>query len=110
MRISDWSSDVCSSDLHHDLRERLHSLEAGVPHRKPATRLALFTAHLRLAALSHPDPSVSSCRAHGGPCDPDHGTFRPDSAPERSGPRAAPGRLSTAPAFPPLPAPGTSLI
>src|SRR3546814_6292309 len=49
--------------LHHDLRERLHSLEAGVPHRKPGTRQALSTAHLRLAALSHPDPSGSSCRA-----------------------------------------------
>src|SRR3546814_10553934 len=27
MRISDWSSDVCSSDLPRDLRDRLQGLE-----------------------------------------------------------------------------------
>src|SRR3546814_15401869 len=26
MRISDWSSDVCSSDLHYDLSDRLYDL------------------------------------------------------------------------------------
>src|SRR3546814_19911671 len=29
MRISDWSSDVCSSDLHHGLQRRAHPGEVG---------------------------------------------------------------------------------
>src|SRR3546814_7948795 len=29
MRISDWSSDVCSSDLHQALQERLLNLDVG---------------------------------------------------------------------------------
>src|SRR3546814_14334760 len=39
MRISDWSSDVCSSDLHHLLR--LHA-RAGSEHEVPEARLAFI--------------------------------------------------------------------
>src|SRR3546814_13873816 len=55
MRISDWSSDVCSSDLAFQLRPGAHALarrEAGHQHRA-----------LELLALADPDPPLVELRA-----------------------------------------------
>src|SRR3546814_16160227 len=41
MRISDWSSDVCSSDLYHDSSHTFRS------YRKEATRLLLWATQVR---------------------------------------------------------------
>src|SRR3546814_6985535 len=49
MRISDWSSDVCSSDLRDDLH-RFRRLEAGQPRAAPAAKLVLAEC---LARLEH---------------------------------------------------------
>src|SRR3546814_3814330 len=45
MRISDWSSDVCSSDLGHEVRD-----EAAVEQRRQLRRLAGVDEHQRLPA------------------------------------------------------------
>src|SRR3546814_4455113 len=47
MRISDWSSDVCSSDLHHRLRE------GALVARDQAAQ------HARLAARTHEDGALA---------------------------------------------------
>src|SRR3546814_14152725 len=35
MRISDWSSDVCSSDLMVSKKDDTHATERDTPHRRP---------------------------------------------------------------------------
>src|SRR3546814_8045430 len=50
MRISDWSSDVCSSDLIPDPRERLRNLFQLVAHE--AKSHVIYSALLK--ALGHP--------------------------------------------------------
>src|SRR3546814_2072326 len=50
MRISDWSSDVCSSDLIPDPRERLRNLFQLVAHE--AKSHVIYSALLK--ALDHP--------------------------------------------------------
>src|SRR3546814_18034217 len=46
MRISDWSSDVCSSDL-RDCRRGLQGLHAGAHPSLPAVELAGWTGQFR---------------------------------------------------------------
>src|SRR3546814_6324965 len=78
MRISDWSSDVCSSDLHRRLHparpqcERLAELPllnkkrtAPMKHyRKIAAGLLLLTAALPAAASAHPPIAAEEAAAN----------------------------------------------
>src|SRR3546814_18828308 len=57
MRISDWSSDVCSSDLQTQRLKLQRRLFAGTDQRNTAALLA------RQAARRH---RSGGCRAHGG--------------------------------------------
>src|SRR3546814_11672878 len=71
MRISDWSSDVCSSDL--VAREQLRELEVGFGEERALdAAAAVFQRHerLRLAALA------DAAHLAGD----DHGGFRPPAA------------------------------
>src|SRR3546814_10065886 len=56
MRISDWSSDVCSSDLSHDMVDRARWVDPGMRERglDQADRLA---AHLAQVAVVLVDPA-----------------------------------------------------
>src|SRR3546814_16196724 len=66
MRISDWSSDVCSSDLFEERLERLWTcgLEAGRPHRVrcqgPLRRISRQCAQLQCRASAS-----RTCRSNG---------------------------------------------
>src|SRR3546814_7039424 len=51
MRISDWSSDVCSSDLEGDLRRLLRIDEDGVLPRLVLRRLAVALEHLEMMTV-----------------------------------------------------------
>src|SRR3546814_1843666 len=61
MRISDWSSDVCSSDLgrkqaHHvDRRRRRNDLQAGELHAPVLDTLAVLSAEARSTAVADAD-------------------------------------------------------
>src|SRR3546814_3683254 len=57
MRISDWSSDVCSSDLHRHVR----------PHDQPGPRLCT-------ASVQPPGGGAAAARARAGP---------PEGAPQK---------------------------
>src|SRR3546814_18239786 len=83
MRISDWSSDVCSSDLRHDhvrLRQRAHggsrSLPepAGIPGRKLSCRSGGDPMRALSAAIICALVPVTAAHAvevpRGGPSDP----------------------------------------
>src|SRR3546814_15769367 len=69
MRISDWSSDVCSSDL-LDPAEAVEALELGQP-----LDLVRFAAHVRAEHLPHARSEerrvgkecVSTCRSRWSP-------------------------------------------
>src|SRR3546814_6644095 len=80
MRISDWSSDVCSSDLHRALQERLS-----------AAATAGWRAHTSLSQAVIPDGCHTThpnchCRAcPGNPC--------PKQAPDLSGEARCRGRM-----------------
>src|SRR3546814_19533221 len=67
MRISDWSSDVCSSDLSRARLDARLSRQGGVP-----LRVFVVIAVTSCAALAHPPPSgiaatprTSLSAAHG---------------------------------------------
>src|SRR3546814_6848940 len=64
MRISDWSSDVCSSDL-HDNRADPHRARAGATDALMALDLDLYRQKLldRRAELQREDESVVADRA-----------------------------------------------
>src|SRR3546814_5224189 len=60
MRISDWSSDVCSSDLYR----RLQLLDSGLPHDRPDLHPRQLSRGLDRAALSRADAPLA--RGLGG--------------------------------------------
>src|SRR3546814_14787898 len=55
MRISDWSSDVCSSDLRHATREATRADEA---HEVPLHQCHARAFHRDVRAGAHGDPDV----------------------------------------------------
>src|SRR3546814_19778914 len=70
MRISDWSSDVCSSDL-----QREGARDPRVP-----VGIALRAAQGGLADAPGSHPPDLGRGGRGGPDKPDHGRFRRDRA------------------------------
>src|SRR3546814_5246392 len=72
MRISDWSSDVCSSDL-QDAAGHRDARFAGEPQRlQPACRLFVGRAEMRAAAFRSEErrvgkECVSTCRSRWSP-------------------------------------------
>src|SRR3546814_20222296 len=57
MRISDWSSDVCSSDLYNAMTEVMNTIESVRSQKNPATGRARSTAEvLRESARLLADP------------------------------------------------------
>src|SRR3546814_4740075 len=58
MRISDWSSDVCSSDLQRVFDDRVHLLESGPRARKRGPALSRFRnpPQARRKPVSKPRP------------------------------------------------------
>src|SRR3546814_959447 len=52
MRISDWSSDVCSSDLYEVLEPRAEALERAMGRRRQAAGLAGDAAHHQQALVA----------------------------------------------------------
>src|SRR3546814_16404483 len=60
MRISDWSSDVCSSDLHRDQERLIEKLLAPVEHEADDLELA----RRLLTERSAEDIAASLVRAH----------------------------------------------
>src|SRR3546814_9775987 len=65
MRISDWSSDVCSSDLLTRWLDRLSGASARVPGRTAmqATLAEVELSLLRLPADEAPDDAIEVARA-----------------------------------------------
>src|SRR3546814_18108407 len=69
MRISDWSSDVCSSDLQEAFEARLQSLDEGVAHAGITDTLVLdryrFLELLRDVKLKgHLDGGIHQIQSH----------------------------------------------
>src|SRR3546814_4378562 len=64
MRISDWGSDVCSSDLGRDRAVRLAGCIAGIARR----RVAHFVAGVRVAHARHIQQYRSEERRVGKEC------------------------------------------
>src|SRR3546814_14866214 len=73
MRISDWSSDVCSSDLVGHLRRRRHRRQPA-PASGPALSVAGRFPLPQYAGRGRESPAPRF--AHASPCD--RGRFRPD--------------------------------
>src|SRR3546814_20986528 len=67
MRISDWSSDVCSSDLYADTVRRDVSLSGGPLHQHPPWLPALFQGRETLS--SGPCARREDHRRDGALCD-----------------------------------------
>src|SRR3546814_18241338 len=67
MLISDWSSDVCSSDLHHDFGKRLWrgrcGRQPGPAGRKQVRRRLNETATLPREILSHSNTLIKRIRS-----------------------------------------------
>src|SRR3546814_9032154 len=67
MRISDWSSDVCSSDLlsvHAECRAPARCIEARVRHLKRAVSRHARSLEMSLLSQRTRNPSIRSLRDH----------------------------------------------
>src|SRR3546814_3111261 len=75
MRISDWSSDVCSSDLYDRLLNELKQIEADNPDlitppravARPAVRATALAAPARSEERRVGKECVSTCRSRWSP-------------------------------------------
>src|SRR3546814_13375844 len=80
MRISDWSSDVCSSDLHRALQERLSAAATAGWRAHPSLSQAVIPDGCH---TTHPNCHCRACP--GNPC--------PKQAPDLSGEARCRGRM-----------------